>query len=83
MQIRQVLRKTTYLDVHEVVDINASEFRKLVSTLLQEACDIVTLLTLSNQRSARWKAKKKKKKTKTINSPQRSSGGHFHPSTNK
>ena len=54
MQIRQVLRKTTYLDVHKVVDINASEFRKLVSTLLQEACDIVTLLTLSNQRSARW-----------------------------
>lgn len=38
--------QSTYLDIHEIVDVDAPEFGKLMSTLLQERCDIITLLTL-------------------------------------
>ena len=34
MQTRRVLQKSTYLDVHEIVDVDTPEFRKLVSTPL-------------------------------------------------
>jgi hypothetical protein len=82
LQVRVRLRRQrevqpTYLDIHEIVDVDAPQFRKLKSTLLQERCDIITLLTLANQ------VNMIKNKSKTINSPQRSSGGHFHPSRNR
>jgi hypothetical protein len=71
LQVRVRLLQTTrvqptYLDIHEIVDVDAPEFRKLKSTLLQESCDIITLLTLANQVSM---VKNKVKRSTHHNAP--------------